>query len=69
VVPASDEGVTWADDAIALVVEVSKGYPYFRSSPFRGGGTTSRQVGEIVGSDVGRPSQEVTLLRATLGRD
>ena len=29
VVPASDEGVTWADDAVALVVEVSKGYPYF----------------------------------------
>ncbi len=29
VVPALDEGVTWTDDAISLVVEVSKGYPYF----------------------------------------
>ena len=29
VIPARDEEVIWADDALAKVIEVTKGYPYF----------------------------------------
>lgn len=29
VIPARDEGVTWIDDALRKVIDVTKGYPYF----------------------------------------
>ena len=28
-VPAADEGVSWTEDAVDRVVEVTRGFPYF----------------------------------------